>query len=142
MTNQDDQIVLLNQRVKLKIAPSKIHGVGVFTIRDVSKDEKLYADHAPVVYNLPYSSFGKLFSEVKELLLERWPRIIDGSNFIYPDARLLAYMNHGEGKKENYDAINDVVLKDIKEGEEVLEDYKKIPNWDKIFTFLLDTKKK
>src|SRR5215813_1230790 len=113
----DEQRVKLNSRVKLRIAPSKIHGVGIFAICDIVKGETLYADHMPEVYTFPYSSFGKLFPEVRQLILERWPRVVEGSQFIYPDARMLAYMNHSDDP--NYDAELDLAVRDIKAGEEV-----------------------
>ena len=110
----------------------------MFALRDIAKGEKLYADHMPIVYKLAYSHFGKLFPEIRELLLERWPQIVNGSAFIYPDARMLAYCNHSS--KPNYDAKNDVALKNIKKGQEVTEDYRAIPGYEKVFTWL-DKKK-
>ena len=124
----DKQIDELNERVKVRIAPSKVHGVGVFSLRDIAKGQKLYTDQLPVLYTLPYSSFGKLFPEVRQILLERWPQIVNGSRFLYPDTRIQAYMNHSV--QQNYDAFNDVTLRDIKEGEEILENYMLIPNWE------------
>ena len=131
---QEQQVQELNTYVKTKIAPSKIHGVGVFALRDIPKGQKLYADMATKLYTLPYSSFGKLFPEVKELLLERFPLIVNGSRFLYPDTRIVAFMNHQENP--NYNAKSDLVLKDIKEGEEITEDYRKIEGWEKVFGWL------
>ena len=131
-----EQITKLNSIVKVRIAPSKIHGVGVFALRDIFKEEKLYADEFPQVYTIPYSSFDKLFKEVRELLLERWPQIVNGSKFAYPDTRIVAYMNHGYADEVNYDAIEDRMLKDVKIGEEITENYRLIPNYKKIFAFL------
>src|SRR3990167_2280197 len=114
---ETEQIGMLNTFVKMRIAPSKIHGVGTFAIRDIPKDTKLYADNMPEIFDLPYSRFYNLFPEVRELLLGRWPQIVNGSAFLYPDARMLAYMNHSEDA--NYDAINDRTLRDIEKGEEI-----------------------
>lgn len=131
-TNQ--QIEQLNERVKLRIAPSSIHGVGVFAVEDIKKGDKMYADDIPTIYNLPYAEFDKLKPNIKQLLLERWPRIMDGSRFAYPDIRFTAYMNHSY--EPNYDNKNDVALRDIKAGEEVTEDYRVIPNSNIIFPWL------
>lgn len=135
---QLSQIDELNSRVKLRIAPSLIHGVGVFAVYDIPKGIKLYADHVPKVYNLKYANFGKLFDEVRQLLLERWPQIVNNNtNFIYPDARMTAYMNHAPTLDQvNYDAVKDLTLKPIAKGEEILEDYTKIPNYDIVFPWL------
>jgi len=134
--SKDDTIAILNSLVKLRIAPSKIHGVGIFAIRDIAKGQKLYSNILPQAYQIPYSSMGKLFPYVKDILLERNPNIINGSGFMYPDTNMQAYMNHGYGDEVNYDTVNDIVLKDIPDGTEVLEDYTKIPNYDKVFIWL------
>lgn len=133
-TPKDEQAAKLNTYVKCRVAPSKIHGVGVFAIRDISKGQKIFADMVPEIFTLPYSSFGKLFPEVKQILLERFPRVMDGSAFIYPDTRLQAYMNHSD--TPNYDAFNDILLTDVNEGEEITEDYRLIPGYKQVFPWL------
>lgn len=131
---QEEQITRLNERVKVRIAPSTIHGVGVFALRDIAKGQKLYADHLPEVYSVKYSDFGKLFPEVRALLLERWPLVVNGSRFAYPDTMILGYMNHSD--TPNYDSVADVLLTDVKKGEEITEDYRKIKGYAQIFTWL------
>lgn len=133
MTNQE-QIAYLNKIVKTRIAPSDIQGVGVFALRDIEKGEKLYANLFPQLYSLSYANFGKLLKEVKQLLLERWPQVINGSKFAYPDTNIQAYMNHADDP--NYDGQTDMALRDIKEGEEITEDYRKVPNYKKAYPFL------
>ena len=130
------QISELNERVKLQVRPSAIQGVGVFALRELKKGEKLYLDHFPVMYNLRFADFGKLDEHVRSFLLERWPNILNGSVFAYPDCRYSAFMNHSD--TPNADAINDVALADIQAGEELTEDYRLILNSEKIFTFLGD----
>lgn len=138
MNKQDETIAILNSLVKVRIAPSEIHGVGIFAVRDITKGQKLYADMFPQAYRVPYGSFGKLFPEIRQLLLERWPQIVNGSAFMWPDTRIQAYMNHST--KPNYDAIKDIILKDIKAGEEVTEDYRKIEGYKKVFPWLKSKK--
>ncbi len=134
--NQDQQIDKLNCEVKTCLGPSMIQGIGVFALRDIPKGTKLYADNAPAVYSIPFSSFGKLFPEIQEQLLGQWPQIVNGSKFAYPTCRFQAYMNHNT--EPNYDAMNDITLKDIAKGEEITEDYRDIPNWQKVFPTLLN----
>lgn len=130
----DLQEIELNSTVKTKIGVSKIHGVGLMALLSLEKGEKLYADNIPRVYTLPYSSFGKLFPEIKELLLGQFPQIVNGSHFAYPTTRLQAYVNHSN--EPNYDAVNDVMLKDVRAGEEITENYKLIKNYKKVFKWL------
>ncbi len=134
--SNEDQIDELNTRVLTYLAPSKISGIGVFALRDLFCGGKLYADYTPTIYSLPYSSFGKLFPEVREYLISRWPRVITGSKFAYPTDRLQAHMNHHSDA--SYDAINDWLLRDVKKDEEITEDYKKIEGWQLAFPFLVE----
>lgn len=127
-TPRDEQAAKLNTYVKCRVAPSPIHGVGVIAIRDIEKGQRLYADVIPEVFDLPYSSFSHLFPVVKQLLLERFPLVTKGSLFVYPDTRLQAYINHSD--TPNYDPVKDVLLVDLKEGEEVTEDYRLIEGWE------------
>lgn len=131
---QEEQIAMLNTFVKLRIGPSPIHGVGVFAITDIPKGTKLYTDNMPDIFGVPYASFDKLFPYVAKLLLERWPQIVNGSAFLYPDARMVAYMNHAD--EPNFDAVIDRTLRDIKYGEELTENYRLIPNSEQIFPWL------
>ena len=133
------QITALNEMVKIRLAPSEIHGIGVFAIRDIKKGERLYADHTPTVYTLRYADFGKLNKEVKQIILERWPQVVSGASyFAFPDARYMAYMNHAN--PANYDAFNDIVLEEIRAGEEVTEDYMLIPGWQTAHPWLAPQK--
>jgi SET domain-containing protein len=133
MTNQE-QIDLLNMRVKTRIAPSPIHGVGVFALRDIPKGQKLDLEAFPSVYDLPYSQFSKLFPEVAALLLERFPAVYHGRRFTYPTERALCFMNHSDDA--NYSPVLDVATKDIKAGEEITENYTFMQDAEKLFTFL------
>lgn len=137
MTHQE-QVDELNQRVKTRLAPSKIHGVGVFALRDIYKGQNLFMDFTPVVYTLPYANFKELFPEVRQLLLERWPRVVKGSRFAFPTERLQALMNHADDP--NYDAQNDLALRDIKQGEEITEDYRLIPGYEIVHPWLGEKK--
>ena len=127
MSNQDSQIDNLNSRVKVKLAPSKIQGVGLFAIRDINKGDKLYANVFPQAYKLPYGGLKKLFPEIREIILDRWPRAVNSEGFMWPDTFLQGYINHSEDP--NYDCINDIALRDIKTGEEITEDYRRIDGW-------------
>ena len=130
----ETQVNLLNEIVKIRLAPSQINGVGVFVMRDLKKGEKLYTDAIPNMLDLPYKMFKKLEPEIQEMLLGHFPLIVEGSHFMYPVTKFSAYLNHSD--EANYDAKADVTLKKIKKGEEITEDYKLIPNYQKIFKFL------
>lgn len=132
----EKQIKELNTYVTTKLAPSPIAGVGVFALRHIKAGQPLYADMMTKVFTLPYSEFDGLYSEVRQAILEHWPQVVNGSHFMWPDTQIQAFMNHSDDP--NYDAVNDLALKDIKEGDEILEDYRKIPNANLIYPWLSD----
>src|SRR3990167_6276520 len=127
-------INLLNEIVKIRLAPSPIYGVGVFAMRDIKKGEKIYTDAIPHQLDLPYKDFDKLDPEIREILLGHFPLIVQGSHFMYPVTKMSAYLNHSD--TPNYDAKEDKALRAIKRGEEITEDYRLIPDYKKIFTFI------
>lgn len=135
----EKQVDELNMLITTRIAPSIIHGVGVFAIRDLPKGKKLHADALPKVFDLKYNHFTKLFPEVRELLLERWPSVtyLEGAKFAFPDTRIQAYMNHSDDP--NYSNVTDTLLRDVKAGEEITENYRNINGWDEVFTWLKES---
>lgn len=129
--SKDQQILELNSTVKCKLGVSSIDGIGVFAIRDISAGERCYI--TPRVthkfYNIPYGSLSKLYPEVRKLVMQRWSSIVNGSVFQSPndDAGLLFFCNHSP--VPNYDVVTDTALKNIKKGDEMLEDYRMMSNW-------------
>ena len=118
----------------LRIGPSQIHGVGIFAVRFIEKDEKLFANALPVMYHFPLKDFKALSAATQSLLLERWPQIAVGSAFLFPDALMQAYINHSDNP--NYDSKNDMALRNIQRGEEVTENYRKIDGHQQAFPWL------
>ena len=136
--SKEDQIRELNSEVRCKLSSSSVHGIGVFAIRDIPWGERCYITPRmiPKFYNIPFGSLNKLFPEIKELILQRWASVVNGSVFQSPldDAGLLFFCNHSNNP--NYDVVSDTALKDIKKGEEVLEDYRAMENWEKVYPFI------
>ena len=134
----EEQIIELNNEVKAKLAPSPIQGIGVFAIRDIKKGERAYCrpNGFKKWYSIPYERLSELRPEIKEVILERWPAIINKSQLQSPndDAWLLLFMNHSDNA--NYDPKKDIALMDIKTGEEILENYKTMPNAKEVYKFL------
>lgn len=133
-----EAIDVLNDVVNTKLAPSNIHGVGVFALRDIKKGERMYQNTIPNTFDLPYSKFNKLKPYVKETILQFFPfKVIEKeSTFWYPVNSMQAYMNHSN--TPNYDAHEDIALNDIKAGDEVTEDYRKIDGWKKVYSWIED----
>lgn len=131
-------VQLLRDIIKVKIAPSPIHGVGIFAMYDLKKGEQLELDAIPHMFDIPYSMLGELEKEQRELILSHWPTIVTGSHFLYPVTKMTAFLNHSD--KPNFDAKTGKTLKAIKKGEELTEDYRLITGYEKAFSWLAKEK--
>lgn len=133
-----ESIEALNDIVNTKLAPSEIHGVGVFALRDFKKGEKMYQNVIPNTFDLPYSKFNKLKPEVRKILLQffAYKSVEKDATFWYPVNSMQAYMNHSS--KPNYDPYEDIALRKIKAGDEVVEDYTKMTGWEKVYPWLIN----
>lgn len=134
-----ETVDMLNMTTRTYLGQSKIHGVGLLALQDVKQGEKLYSDIVLNMLDLPSKYFHdidwtekhRLRPEVRDLILDRYPLILQGSPFFYPDTRLDGYINHSDNP--NYDAVKDIVLRDIKKDEEITQDYRLIENWQEIY---------
>ena len=111
----------LNNTVWLKLAPSKIHGVGVFAIRDIPMGQKLYCHPRKAEI---YKGLDGILPEIKQIIVQQYPLAeIEDDYFRSPndEVNFLSYMNHSD--KPNYDHVNDVALHNIKKGQEITERY-------------------
>lgn len=128
----DEVIKHLSENVKTKIGISKIDGVGVFAIRDIKKGEDLFKvwDGESGIYALPKNKLSKIPNEVL-ILLDKYfintddeyklIRLFKGLNLV---AHTISYCNSAYETEhtENISSYG-IALRDIKEGEEILEWY-------------------
>src|SRR3990167_3168947 len=138
MRSESDQIQELIDTVKCRIAPSKIHGVGVIAIRDIKKGEILHCRiEDPKWYTVTYENLSRLPDEIRQIILDRWSLGVIGEPFLSPnhDAIMICFMNHG-GDKSNYDPVTDCAKMDIAKDTEVLEDYRVAEGWEKVYPFI------
>jgi SET domain-containing protein len=131
-TNIQKVIDHLEMNVKSKIAPSPIHGIGVFAIKDIKKGEQVFPqwDGETGVYMLPKDKLKNLPEGVQDLLDMYFInedcgyklfRLFKGINFI---CHSVSYCNSAYPNEENINITTDgVATRDIKAGEEILEWY-------------------
>jgi len=145
-----ESIEALNDTSNVKLAPSEIHGIGVFALRDIKKGQRLYLNIVPNMYDVPYKLFNKLRPEIREMILSHFPHKVtegvqteedkqrygDAQTFWFPVNNMQAYLNHAD--EPNYDGQEDKALKVIRKGEEITEDYRKIPGYQEVYPFLVD----
>jgi len=138
----DEQVMELMRTVKCRLGRSTVHGVGVIALRDIKQGEQLYCANRvkPVLYTVTFTELKRQLKdthpEILQLILDRWPRTVNGEAFISPnyDARLTSFMNHSD--PPSYDPAADLALADIPQGEEVFEDYRQLPNYQEAFPWL------
>jgi len=122
----------LSYNIKTKIGDSKIHGVGVFAIKDIKAGEQLFPiwEYDTGIYVIPNNRLKDIPNEVFELLHMYFInddcgykiiRLFQGMNFLFNG---FSYCNSAYPNRENINVdINGIALRDIKAGEEILEWY-------------------
>lgn len=112
---------VLNNTVWATIAPSKIHGIGVFALRDIKKGQILNLSGGNGKWIR--TDLDKVVPEVRKLICQRWPIEKDGHPYLSPndDALMVSFINHSDDF--NYNKLTDTANKDIKKGKEITEDY-------------------
>lgn len=138
MTIQE-QIIELNETVKCTLRPSKIAGIGVFALRDIKRGEKLglIPRQTRRWYSLKFEDLDKLRPEIKQIILDRWPSIINGSLFQHPhdEIWLCSFVNHGEDRS-NYLINEDSAFCNIPAGTEITEDYRLMYRYKEVYPWL------
>ena len=136
----EQQIEELNNEVRCHLKPSSIHGIGVFALRDLKKGEKCYCfpNQFRKWYAVPYERLTELRPEIREVVLARWPAIINGSTFQSPncDVWLCSFINYSPNP--NYLQMGDIAIRDIKKGEELVEEYRMLKNYKTIYPWIKD----
>lgn len=124
------------EKVYCRLAPSPIHGVGVFAIRDIPKgtnpfNNSFMAQEAVITSKNKIKDLGPEImsllhdyhptSETDKQIVSNFPNQLIWTNYInYTDDPNIELMTDGEWK----------TLRDIKKGEELLEDPKRLLNSD------------
>lgn len=128
----DSVIYHLSNNVKTKIGVSKIHGVGVFAIKNIKEGEQIFPvwEYDTGVYFIPNDRLNEIPIEVLDLLHMYFIndecgykiiRLFKGLNFLFNG---FSYCNSTYPNKQNMNMdINGIAIKDIKAGDEILEWY-------------------
>lgn len=132
MDGTNEIIYHLNKNVKTKIDTSKIHGIGVFAIRDIMKGEELFTpwEYETGIYAIPNDRLSEISNEVLELLDMYFInhekefkalRLFKGMNLI---SHNISYCNSAYPNESDINiTTTGIAIRDIKAGEEILEWY-------------------
>lgn len=123
----------LNKTVWCRLAPSHISGIGVFAIRDIPQgtriNEHSYRNYDegfhPEFITMSVADFATLHPSIRSLILDRCAFSEDTGDtlrFMSPngDQFLQSFMNHSDTPNSD----GQFALRDIKEGEEITEDFR------------------
>ncbi len=119
--------ILPHHNVYTRLQPSKIHGVGVFAIRDIPKGVNIFkGDKSEMDTCINKSDVENFDEEIKKLYVDFC--VLKGDKYICPDSfnnlTVGWYLNHSKNPNvrcdENYEFF---ALRDIKKGEELTVDY-------------------
>lgn len=125
----------LNDTVWATLGYSKIHGIGVIAIRDIPKGTE-FTDYRFPEYNrkfYPFVGFDEIEECIQNLIIDRLI-LTDKTRSIYSpnaDQDLRAYMNHSD--HPNTDGV--ITLKNIKQGEELTENYAQVAQGKMLFKY-------
>lgn len=132
MDTTEEVIYHLSKNIKTKISISKVHGVGVFAIKDIMEGERVFPtwEYDSGLYLIPNDKLHLIPIEVRNLLNAyfindecgfKLIRLYKGLNFLFHG---FSYCNSAWPDRTNQNMSDKgIALRDIKAGEEILEWY-------------------
>jgi SET domain-containing protein len=140
MDLKEKLIIKRLEKVYCKLAPSQIHGIGVFAIKDIPKgtnpfNNSFMAQEAIIVNK---NKLGNLGSEILSLLHDYHPTSDPDKQIVsnFPNQPIWSnYINYTDEKhpEPNIELLTNgewCTLCDIRKGEELIEDPKRLLNLD------------
>lgn len=117
----DEQIKYLNDSIWCWLAPSKIHGVGVFAIRDIPQGQLIWRWQIPT-FEIPRNRFNEIDPAIMKIIFDSHTFSEHQTRFWNPNnmIMLVTFMNHSE----NPNTKENIALRDIQKGEEITINYR------------------
>jgi hypothetical protein len=122
----------ISNYITTDIAPSELHGIGTFALRDLEVGESLFKpwNGGSRIYTMEKDRFDDLPDYVRRMVIKSyenkpeypviWFRLFNDCYFNL--ANPIVYTNTA-GKDGNFDSVTKKVIKPIKAGEEILGTY-------------------
>jgi uncharacterized protein len=108
--------------VRTYVAPSSIHGLGVFVSEPLKKGTPVWIFNPVIDQEITAKELAALPDAVRDIVLSRSFVTEDGSTILSRDNGV--FLNHSENPTISDDADGSVALRDLAEGEELTEDYR------------------
>jgi len=128
MREKEKLIEYIKNDIYCRLKPSKIHGVGVFAIKDIPKNTKLFLNFKDnVKYKISKKDLENLDDSVKDYLDDHMmssPKYYLVVNNKDTFDHLKLYVNHSENPNTIRDNEEYFTKKNIKNGEELLVTYR------------------
>lgn len=126
----------LKNHIYSYLAPSSVHGLGLFALRDINKGVDIFRkwDGETNIYSIKFREAKLLPKDTLQLVLRSFAsnivddesevnfRLINGVHFLLSEP--LCFLNTAY-ENGNIDSTNGIAIRDIKRGEELLGNYGK-----------------
>ena len=119
-------IEFIKNKIYYRLQPSSIHGVGLFAIKDIPEGTSINdeIDELEERIAIPKSKLKDVDGNILKLLNDYFVSDDDCYKFYFPiNYKWMHnfFMNHSSNP--NFDCVSGLTTRDIKEGEEITEDY-------------------
>jgi SET domain-containing protein len=111
--------------VRTYIAPSKIHGMGVFTAEPIEEGARVWVFDPTVDQEITADELAALPDTAREIALSRSFVRENGSLILSRDNGV--FINHSGRPNISSEADGSIALRDLVKGEELTEDYRLLP---------------
>lgn len=116
-------------KIKYRLGSSNIHGIGVFADQDIPKGSVIWEWDREMDEEISQEDFDKMSNKKKEKILHFGYKSKNTGRFYYSESDV-HFINHSDdgNSTENINPENGagvmIAKKDIKEGEEITQDYR------------------
>lgn len=140
-----DAFTYIKEKVFVKLKPSKIAGIGVFSLKDIPPDTELFepwlgeTKYYPISQEQLSSLDDELSDHIRDMFLfsndfpndtNTYVKLTNGCHWIYTNPYYFVNSGYYENKS-NIDKDSMKSLRFIKKGEEILSNYQRYEKFDK-----------
>ncbi|WP_133406754.1 SET domain-containing protein [Parashewanella tropica] len=115
--------------VKVSIAPSSIHGIGLFAEQSIQKGEVIYTEVPELDLHISKEQFTKL-DKNEQFFIEHYGFFNEVKGYWHLSHDNIRFCNHATQSNITWkDNAYLIALKDIAQGEEIVQDYREMNSY-------------